>query len=488
MESKSYGEIQRTADVTKEGDRMSKHLFLDKRVPIEEDNVAITLIEDKCIKCGLCKRMCTDFITVQGHYDLEATNDHAICIHCGQCASVCPVDSIVEKKEYDQVKEAIQDPEKIVVISTAPAVRVALGEEFGLEQGTFVEGKMVSLLRTLGADYVLDVNFSADLTIMEEASELIERITSGSQNLPQFTSCCPAWVEFAETFYPEILPNLSTTKSPIGMHGATIKTYFAKKMGIDPKRIVNVTVTPCTAKKFEIRREEMNSAGLYQGIDEMRDTDYVITTRELAEWAKNEEVDFLALEDSAFDRIMGEASGAGVIFGNTGGVMESALRTAYEFMTKEKAPASFFELEPVRGMEEVKEASVTIGDYTLNVAAIYGTGNVRTFLEQLKHSKKQYHFIEVMTCPGGCIGGGGQPKHRKPKMDGVRQSRVVGIYNRDKELKIRTSYENEEIRELYKEFYGQPLSQLSEELLHTHYVDRSADLGKPAEYDENIAG
>lgn len=477
--------MQRTTGVTKEGDSMSKHLFLEKRVPIEEDNPAIMLIEDKCIKCGLCKKMCTDFISVQGHYDLEATNDHAICIHCGQCASVCPVNSIVERNEYDKVKEAIKDPEKIVVISTAPAVRVALGEEFGLEQGTFVQGKMVSLLRKLGADYVLDVNFSADLTIMEEASELIERITSGSKHLPQFTSCCPSWVEFAETFYPELIPNLSTTKSPIGMHGATIKTYFAKKMGIDPKRIVNVSVTPCTAKKFEIRRDEMNSAGKYQGMEEMRDTDYVITTRELAEWAKKEEIDFLALEDSEFDRIMGESSGAGTIFGNTGGVMESALRTAYEFITKEKAPAAFFELEPIRGMEEVKEATVRIGNYTLNVAAIYGTGNMRKFLEQLKHSKKKYHFIEVMTCPGGCIGGGGQPKHRKPQMDGVRKSRVAGIYNRDKEMTIRTSYENEEIKALYQEFYGQPLSELSEELLHTKFVDRSEMLGNTAEAEEN---
>lgn len=457
---------------------MSKHLFLDKRVPVEADNPAIVLIEDKCKKCGLCKKMCTDYITVQGHYNLEATNDQAICIHCGQCGSVCPFDAIVERTEYEMVKEAIADPDKIVVVSTAPAVRVALGEEFGLEQGTFVEGKMVSMLRALGADYVLDVNFSADLTIMEEASELIERIQKGSKHLPQYTSCCPSWVEFAETFHPELLPQLSSAKSPIGMHGATIKTYFAEKMGVDPERIVNVSITPCTAKKAEIRREEMNSAGKYHGKEEMRDTDYVITTRELAEWAKAEAIDFESLEDSVFDRVMGESSGAGLIFGNTGGVMEAALRASYEFITKEKAPKEFYELEPVRGLDEVKEATVTMGEYTLNVAVIYGTGNLRNFLAQTEASGKQYHFIEVMTCPGGCIGGAGQPKHRKPKMHGVRESRVASIYNRDKEMTVRSCHENEEIKALYEEFYEHPLSERSHELLHTHFVDRSAMLGE----------
>lgn len=468
---------------------MSKHEFLEKRVPIEKDNVSIELLEDKCIKCGLCKRTCTDYITVQGHYDLEATNDTALCIHCGQCLSVCPVNAITERKEYDKVKEAINDPGKIVIMSTAPAVRVALGDEFGMENGSFVEGKMVSLLKELGADYVLDVNFGADLTIMEEASELIERIQSGSKYLPQYTSCCPSWVEFAEIFHPELLPHLSTAKSPISMQGATIKTYFAKKMGIDPENIVSVAIAPCTAKKAEIRRDELNSAGQYLGKEDMRDNDFVLTTRELAEWAKEEKVDFEALEDTRFDSIMGESSGAGLIFGNTGGVMEAALRTSYEFIMKEKAPAEFFELEPVRGMEEVKEATVQIGDLSLNVATIYGTGNVRKFLEQMKESGKQYHFIEVMTCPGGCIGGGGQPKHRKPQMVGVRAARAEQIYATDAKMQLRTSYENQEIQRLYEEFYQKPLSKLSEELLHTSYVDRSSMLGNKENSGENeIAG
>ena len=457
---------------------MSKHLSSEVRVPIEADNPSIMRIEEKCIKCGMCKNICKDYIQVLGTYDLANTSDRAICIHCGQCANVCPVESITEKKEYTKVREAINDPDKIVIFSTSPSVRVALGEEFGLEDGSFVQGKMVALLRKLGADYVLDTNFSADLTIMEEASELIERITTGNKPLPQSTSCCPAWVEFAELYYPEILPHLSTAKSPIGMQGPTIKTYFCKKMNIDPKRVINVAVTPCTAKKFEIRREEMNAAGRYHGIEEMRDMDYVITTRELAEWAKEEKVEFNKLEDSQYDHLMGEASGAGVIFGNTGGVMEAALRTAYEFITKEKAPQTLYELKPVRGMQEMREATLTIGDYTLNLAVIYGTGNVRKLLEQLKTTQKQYHFIEVMTCPGGCIGGGGQPKDKQYKGDQLRQKRIDGLYSRDRQMQKRASHENEEIKRLYEEFYHEPLSEFAEQMLHTYYTNRSDDLGK----------
>lgn len=457
---------------------MSKHLSSEVRVPIEADNPSIMRIEEKCIKCGMCKNICKDYIQVLGTYDLANTSDRAICIHCGQCANVCPVESITEKKEYTKVREAISDPDKIVIFSTSPSVRVALGEEFGLEDGSFVQGKMVALLRKLGADYVLDTNFSADLTIMEEASELIERITTGNKPLPQFTSCCPAWVEFAELYYPEILPHLSTAKSPIGMQGPTIKTYFCKKMNIDPKRVINVAVTPCTAKKFEIRREEMNAAGRYHGIEDMRDMDYVITTRELAEWAKEEKVEFNKLEDSQYDHLMGEASGAGVIFGNTGGVMEAALRTAYEFITKEKAPQTLYELKPVRGMQEMREATLTIGDYTLNLAVIYGTGNVRKLLEQLKTTQKQYHFIEVMTCPGGCIGGGGQPKDKQYKGDQLRQKRIDGLYSRDHQMQKRASHENEEIKRLYEEFYHEPLSEFAEQMLHTYYTNRSDDLGK----------
>ncbi len=358
------------------------HLPMNVRVPIEKDNPSICRDEELCIKCGQCRDICTDYIGVHGTYTLEQTGGTAVCINCGQCANVCPVSSITEQYEYHDVKKAILDPEKIVIFNTSPSVRISLGEEFAMEDGSFVQGKMVALLRKLGASYVLDTNFAADLTIVEEASELIERITKKTRPLPQFTSCCPSWVKYAETYHPDMLPHLSTAKSPIGMQGPTVKTYFAKKMGIDPGKIVNVAVTPCTAKKFEIRREEMNAAAQYLGMDDMRDMDYVITTRELAKWAKEEKIDFAALEDSSYDRLMGEASGAGVIFGNTGGVMEAALRTAYEYITGEKAPAVLYDLEPVRGMEDVKEAQVTIKGIEVNVAVIYGTKAASRFIKE----------------------------------------------------------------------------------------------------------
>lgn len=457
---------------------MSRHLPVDVRVPIDCDNPSIMRQEEKCIQCGQCRNICKDYISVLGTYSLSQTGDRAVCINCGQCANVCPVESITETYEYQEIKEAVKDPEKIVVVSTSPSVRAALGEEFGMEEGAFVQGKMVALLRALGADYVLDTNFSADLTIMEEASELIERITEGTKPLPQFTSCCPAWVKFAEIYYPELIDHISTAKSPIGMQGPTIKTYFAKMMGIDPEKIVNVALTPCTAKKFEIRREEMKDAGGYLGKQDMRDMDHVITTREAALWAREEAIDFLSLEDSDFDKFMGEGSGAGVIFGNSGGVMEAALRTAYEFITKKKSPELLYDLKPVRGMEGVKEASLDIDGLTVNVAVVYGTANVRKMIEKVKASDKQYHFIEVMTCPGGCIGGGGQPKDKEFKGEIIQEKRIESLYNRDSGMKIRASHENEQIKKLYEEFYGEPLSELAEKMLHTMYHDRSEELGE----------
>ena len=320
---------------------------------------------------------------------------------------------------------------------------------------------------------MLDTNFAADLTIVEEASELIDRITHQDRPLPQFTSCCPGWVHFAEIYAPELLPHLSTAKSPIGMQGPTVKTYFAQKMGLDPRQIVHVALTPCTAKKFEIRRKEMNAAAQYHGVDGMRDTDQVITTRELARWAKAAGIDWNALEDSPYDSLMGKASGAGVIFGNTGGVMEAALRTAYEYLTSQTAPQSLLQLSPVRGYEGVREAQVKIGDLTLQVAVIYGTANARTFLQQMKQQGKQYHFVEVMACPGGCIGGGGQPKDLTKSADEIRKSRIASLYRRDSSMALRTSHKNPEIQEVYRAFYGHPLSPLAEQMLHTSYYDRS---------------
>lgn len=457
---------------------MSKHLFTDIRVPIEKDNPSIMRHEELCIKCGQCKQVCQNQIGVEGFYNLSQTKDTAVCINCGQCANVCPVNCITEVPEWQQVQKAIDDPDKVVIFSTSPSVRVALGEEFAMEPGSFVQNQMVSLLRKLGADYVLDTNFAADLTIMEEANELIRRINSNNIPIPQLTSCCPAWVKFVETFYPEFKENLSTSKSPIGMQGATIKTYFASQEGIDPKQIVNVAVTPCTAKKFEIRREEMCDAGKELGVDSMRDMDFVITTRELAEWARDRGISFQNLTPSGYDRLMGEASGAGVIFGNTGGVMEAAVRTAYAALTKEPVPEHLYNLTEVRGMDGIKEASLTIGETKIDIAVVYGTANARRLLNSIKAGEKFYQFIEVMTCPGGCIGGGGQPKDKQMLGDILRAKRISGLYNRDRNMPLRLSHENPEIKKLYKEFYETPLSEKAERLLHTEYMDRSSDLGK----------
>ena len=457
---------------------MSKHLGMDIRVPIECDNPSIQRDEEKCIKCGQCKNICQDYIGVHGTYSLEDTLDRAVCINCGQCANVCPVSSIHETYEYPFIQEDMKNSDKIIIFNTSPSVRIALGEEFGMEDGTFVEGKMIALLRKLGAKYVLDTNFSADLTILEEGTELIRRLTKQTKPLPQFTSCCPAWVKYLEIYHPEMRNHLSTAKSPIGMLGPTVKTYFAKKMNIDPTQIVNIAVTPCTAKKYEIKREEMCDAGKYLGIDNMRDMDYVITTRELAKWAKEENIDFTSLKDSKFDSLMGEASGAGVIFGNSGGVMEAALRTAYEIMTGESAPINLLTYTPVRGLDDVKEASVDMNGITVNIAVIFGTKNASQFIEKMKTADKKYHFVEVMTCPGGCIGGGGQPKDTKYQGDLLRAKRIAGLYNRDQSMNLRKSHDNPEIQQLYKDFYQEPMSDLAENMLHTTYIDRSKELGK----------
>ena len=467
---------------------MSKHLPLNIRVAIDKENPSIMRNEDLCIKCSMCSNVCSNQINVLNQYKLEDTLDHAICINCGQCANVCPVGSITEKEEYHDIQKLIADEDKIVIFSTSPSVRVSLGEAFGLADGSFVQGKMVSLLRKLGADYVLDTNFSADLTIMEEANELIKRIKD-NQNLPQFTSCCPAWVRYVELFHPELLHHLSTAKSPILMQGPIIKTYFAKKMNIPAEKIVNVAVTPCTAKKYEIRRDEMNASAKYNNNQKLRDMDYVITTRELAKWAKESNIDFSSLIDSDYDSLLGNASGAGVIFGNTGGVMEAALRSAYHFITKKEVPANLLDLKSVEGIEEIKEATIDIDGLKVNVAVCYGTKNAETLIKLIKEGKKNYHFVEVMTCPGGCIGGGGQVKKANYFDKSHLQARINSLSKRDKELKIRSSFENEEIKQLYREFLGEPLSELSEKLLHTRYFDRSCELGgKKMKYRCKVCG
>ena len=449
-----------------------EHINQKIRVAISKDNPSIKRIESKCVKCGLCAQVCNEFVSVNNNYDLKKT-EKPICVNCGQCIKVCPMGSIVAQEEYMEVAGHIADKDKIVIVSTAPSVRVGLGEEFGLPYGSFVQGKMVALLKKLGFKYVLDTNFGADLTICEEASELIERIKK-KENLPQFTSCCPSWIKFAETFYPEIIPNISTCKSPIGMQGPIIKTYFAKKMGIDPSKIISVALMPCVAKKMEIRRDEFNISGKVNGVDDMRDTDYVITTTELAKWAKEQNIDFNDLEDMEFDKFMGMASGGGVIFGNTGGVMEAAVRTAYSYLTKKSPSDLVLNFEAVRGLDGIKETSIEINGLTLKLAVVYGLANTRKIIEKIKAGEK-YDFIEVMTCPGGCIGGGGQPKHIDREVE-AQKARIKALYTRDSEMKVRASHKNPEIIELYKNYLIKPHSELAVELLHTTYEDKSGDL------------
>lgn len=454
-----------------------KHLFSEIVVPIELDNKSIKKYPEKCIKCGQCKRTCENEIGVANFYNLEKTNDIAICINCGQCVQACPTGAISQVEDIDRVKEALKSKDKIVIFSTSPSVRVALGEEFKMKTGSYVEDKMVHALRNLGADYVFDIVFGADMTIMEEANELMKRIVEKNENIPQFTSCCPGWVTFVETFYPELLNNLSTAKSPISMQGATIKTYFAQKENIDPNKIVTVTVTPCTAKKFEISRPEMNDSAKFNNIEGLRDNDIIITTKELAKWLKEEGIDFTNLEGSEFDNLLGRGSGAGVIFGNSGGVTEAAIRTAYYLITGQDPTSELLNFEPVRGLDGVKESSITIGDITLKLAVVQGTANARTLIEKIKNNEVKYDFIEVMACKGGCIGGGGQPKTEIIITDETRTSRINSLYKKDGELKIKCSHQNPDVINIYAEFYKEPLSHLAHELLHTSYSSKKHMLG-----------
>ena len=464
---------------------MSKHLSIDVRVPIEAGNPAIRRIESLCIKCGQCKEVCQKQISVGHHYDLLKTEDTAICIHCGQCANVCPTGAITEVQDWMDVRDIVKHSNKKVVAITSPSVRVGLGEEFGMDAGSYVEEQMVGSLRALGIDYVFDTTFAADLTIMEEASELIDRITN-HKPLPQFTSCCPAWVKFVETYYPDLLPNISTSKSPISMFAPTIKTYFAKKENIDPEDIYIVALTPCTAKKFEITREEMSDASKVHGKVQTQDCDKVITTRELANWLRAENLDLNTVEKSEYDSLMPRGSGAGIIFGNTGGVMEAAIRSAYYFLTKEEPANDLLQLEAVRGMDGVRSASLTIAGLPIKVAVVHGTDNARCFLHHLKESGEHYDFVEVMTCRGGCIGGGGQPKHIGEDLDMIRKKRIASLYEKDSAITLRNSHDNPHIQQVYNEFYTEPLSPLAKQLLHTSYHVRKDLNEDPAVYEDQF--
>lgn len=446
---------------------------------IDELSPSIVRDNNKCILCRRCVAACAKtqgvfaigmqnrgFKTQVGSEFGKSLNDVA-CINCGQCIAACPTGALTEKDATKEVWAALNDPDKYVVFQTAPAVRVAIGEEFGMPIGTRCTGKMVSAIRRLGADKVFDVDFAADLTIMEEGTELLNRIKNGGV-LPMITSCSPGWIKYCETFYPDFIPNLSTCKSPNQMQGAVTKTYFAKQNDLDPRDIYVVSVMPCTAKKFEIARPEF-------GRDGYRDVDANLTTRELARMIRQAGLDFVHLPEEEFDDMLGESSGAGVIFGVTGGVMEAALRTVVDVLTGEDMPR--LEYADVRGLEGIKEATVSVNGTDINVAIVHGTANAAKLLNAIRAGEKTYHFIEVMGCPGGCVTGGGQPivDARTRYYVDPRAARAAATYSEDESMAIRKSHKNPAVQKLYAEFLGEPNSHIAHELLHTTYVDRSKD-------------
>lgn len=447
-------------------------------VRVAPDNPSILFHDYLCQHCGHCSEVCTDQMTVSHYSEPAVLQGKPLCIQCGQCTNICKRGGITERIEFPRIRRMVEDKGRVLIASTSPAVRVALGEAFGLEPGADVEGKMIEALRRIGFHYVLDTTFAADVTVVEEAHELIKRLEAKGASkavLPQFTSCCPAWVSFLELFYPTLLPHLSTTKSPVLIQGAAIKTWFARKNGIDPKSIVNVACTPCTAKKFEILRPGMNASGRHWKDESIRDMDCALTCRELAQWIFESRVRFHELPDSEYDSMMGRGSGGGIIFGNTGGVMETTLRAVWRYLTGKPAPAALLEFTPVRGLAGVREASLEIDGYRpLRVAVVHGTGTMRPLLDEIVKEHLQYDFVEVMACPGGCIGGGGQPKpggNGRPD-DTLRQNRIDGLYAKDEKQSIRCSVDNPDVQAIYREFFGKPLGPLSRELLHTSYGPR----------------
>ena len=425
----------------------------DKKVRISDNNYCISRIIEKCINCGQCRNTCENKVNIS--YDLNKCKE-PICIGCGQCILNCPTGALVPKYCYKDVKQIIDANEKIVVALVSPAVRVAIGESFGLENGENAEGKLVSALKELGFDYVFDTAFGADLTILEEVAEFASRLTN-KKTLPQFTSCCPAWVKYAEIYHPELLNNLSSCKSPIGMQCAIIKSYFCEQKGFDPNKIVTVAITPCTAKKMEAREYTIN-------------IDYVMTCSELSILLKEEDIKFESLKDEKFDSLMGESSGGGVMFGTTGGVCESVIRTLYRIMMKTNLKKDELVFTSLRNYDGIKTATINIGEYKLRVAVVHQLSNLEELLKNNEY--KKYHFIEVMNCQGGCVGGGGQPLCPIKDLDKYREERSKGLFNIDKQRAKRCAHDNDELKKLYKNYLHQPLSEESFKLLHTTYSDK----------------
>lgn len=455
------------------GVRTISYEGVESEFEIDDSSSSIVRDPNKCIRCRRCETMCNDVQTV-GVYSATGRGFETViktafdlplsqtaCTFCGQCLAVCPTGALTEVDQVDKVWKALNDPNQFVVVQTAPAVRVALGEEFDLEPGTVVTGKMVSALRRLGFDRVFDTDFAADLTIMEEASELVHRIQHGGR-LPLLTSCCPAWVKFFEHQFPDLLDIPSTCKSPHEMLGVLTKSYYAKTLGIDPQSITVVSVMPCVAKKYEAARPELS-----QGAN-TADVDIVITTRELARMIREASIHFDHLKDQEFDHPLGESTGAAVIFGATGGVLEAALRTAYEILTGETLEK--VEFEALRGMDGIKEAVIPIAGRDYRIAVINGLGNARSVLEKIQAGESNYDVIEIMACPGGCIGGGGQPYHHG-NMD-ILKARASAIYLEDRTKPLRKSHENLAVVALYKDYLGEPYGERAHKLLHTRYTAR----------------
>ena len=482
-------ELQELAAEYRIGEYTFMNLLKFKNFRVDRSSPSIMKDDTKCIRCQRCVRTCDELpgigaLTVAYKGDKQQIStfmgkpiSEVVCTNCGQCVNRCPTAALVEQTYIEEVWKAINNPEKFVVVQTAPAIRAALGEELGFPPGMRVTGKLVSALKLVGFDSVLDTDFTADLTIVEETAELLGRlkralVDNETVALPMMTSCSPGWIKFQEHLFPDMLDNLSTCKSPQQMFGALSKTYYARKKGIDPSNMVSVSIMPCTAKKFEAKRPEMRDSG-YQ------DVDYVLTTRELAMMIRQTGIDFMKLSDEHYDSLMGASTGAAVIFGATGGVMEAALRTAWEIVTGTEVPFEKLNITPVRGFEGIKSASLRISnakpEYSflegveLKVAVAHGLANAKKLVEAIRKGELNFHFVEVMACPGGCIGGGGQPI---PTSSEIRSKRVAAIYAEDMGLAIRKSHDNPEVKLLYKLFLGEPNSHKAHDLLHTHYKPR----------------